>query len=136
MAFEATAPDGTSFLMDTSEDQGGESKSVSPMEALLGAIAGCSGMDVISILRKMKQTVTAYHIEVNGERTPEGEYPRPFSKIEVKHFVEGPELDPAAVARAIQLSDEKYCSVMASLRLGPEIVSSWELAARDEVAAH
>lgn len=127
MAFEGTGENGKSFLMDAYPDHGGADSGVSPVEALLAAAAACSAMDVISILRKKQQDVTSYRIEVEGERTEEGVFPRPFRSITVKHIVEGNALDEVAVARSVQLSDEKYCAVLATLRAAPEVTSVYEI---------
>ncbi|MFN8218590.1 MAG: OsmC family protein [Fimbriimonadales bacterium] len=127
MAFEAHTEGKVSFVMDAYPEAGGEGRGATPVETLLAAIGACSGMDVISILRKKKQTVTSYRIEVDGERVPQGEWPRPFRSIEVRHVVKGEGLDPAAVARAVELSDEKYCSVIATLRSSPSVKSTWRI---------
>jgi len=130
MAFEATMPDGTGFRMDTNEEGGGESSGASPVEAFLASVAACSAMDVVSILRKMRQEPARYRIEIEHERTPKGEYPRPITGIVVKHILEGEGLDPSAVERAIELSDEKYCSVMATLKFGPSLRSEYRIEAK------
>lgn len=126
LAFEATPPSGQVFRMDAHPDKGG-TQGPTPMETLLSSAAACSGMDVISILEKKRQKVTAYRVEVEAERVPEGTWPRPFTRIRFRHVVEGENLDPAAVARAVELSDEKYCSVLATLRAAPEIESGYEV---------
>jgi putative redox protein len=125
MAFEALPPSGYKFVLDSHHDFGGQMLGPTPVEALLASIAACSAMDVVSILKKKQQTISAYRLEVDGVRGPEGEFPRPFVSISVKHILSGENLDPVAVARAIQLSDEKYCTVMATLRLGPPISTNW-----------
>ncbi|MEQ1932342.1 MAG: OsmC family protein [Fimbriimonadaceae bacterium] len=125
MAFESTNESGVSFMMDSSPEFGGLSKGVSPVEALLGSLAACSAMDVISILEKKRQTVTAYRLEVSGERNPPGEWPRPFLTMHVKHILSGTDIDPDAVARAVELSDEKYCTVAATLRSAPKLSVEW-----------
>ncbi len=126
MAFEAHTPSGSKFVLDAYPESGGEGHGPTPVEALLSSAAACSGMDVISILRKKRQQVTGYRIVVETERSvPEGQYPRPFSKIVIRHELEGDNLDAAAVARAVELSDEKYCTVVATLRAAPEVVSEW-----------
>ena len=125
MAFESKGDSGNPFLMDAYPEAGGAGSGPTPVEALLGSIAACSAMDVVSILRKKQQTVTGYRIEVKGERSPEGEWPRPFLSIELSHVLQGDNLDPVAVARAIELSNDKYCTVMATLRKGPRITTSW-----------
>lgn len=127
MAFEATGNSGQSFTMDAYAESGGHNSGPTPVEALLGSLAACSAMDVVSILKKKKQVVTSYRIEVSGERTPEGEWPRPFKSITIKHIISGENLEDSAVARSIQLSDEKYCTVVATLRAAPEITTTYEI---------
>lgn len=127
MAFDGIGENGRSIRMDAHPDHGGEDSGVSPVEALLASAAACSAMDVISILEKKKQVVTTYWIEVDGERNPPGEFPRPFKTISIKHFIEGENLDDAAVARSVQLSDEKYCTVVSTLRSAPVVTSSYEI---------
>ena len=89
------------------------------------ALGSCTGVDVISILQKKRQHVTDYRIEVSGERREE--FPRRFTKLMVKHIVSGRGVAEQAVARAIELSETKYCSVAATLRGGVEIVTSYEI---------
>jgi putative redox protein len=127
MAFDGIGENGTSIRMDAHPDHGGADTGVSPVEALLASAAACSAMDVISILQKKKQVVTNYWMEVDGERNPPGDFPRPFKTISIKHFVEGENLDKAAVARSVQLSDEKYCTVVSTLRSAPVVSSSYEI---------
>ncbi len=83
------------------------------MELLLVSLAGCTGMDVISILRKKRQQVTAYEVHVEGIRAED--HPRVFVEITVEHIVTGHHLQPEAVARAIQLSEGRYCGAGAML---------------------
>ena len=96
-----------------------------PMEMLLLALGGCTGVDVISILRKQRQQITDYRIEVSGERREE--YPRAYTRLFVKHIVRGRSVSKEAVERAIELSDQKYCSVAATLRGTAEIITSYEI---------
>jgi len=84
-----------------------------PMDLLLLAVGGCTGMDVVSILRKMRQPLEGFRVEVRGERAEE--HPRRFTSIEVVYHLKG-ELDESRVRRAIELSETKYCSVEATLR--------------------
>jgi len=97
------------------------------MEALLCSLAACTAMDVVLILEKKRQKVTRYRLEIVGERPPKGTYPRPFVTIKVKHLLTGENLDPMAVARAIELSDKKYCSVSMTLRAGVAMTSEWSI---------
>lgn len=101
------------LTMDTSSDDGGQDAGFRPMELLLVGLAGCTGMDVISILHKKRQDITSYDIRVHGVRADE--HPRIFTEITVEHIVTGRHVDPAAVAHAIELSEAKYCGVGAML---------------------
>jgi putative redox protein len=127
MAFEATPPSGNKFVMDSHPDFGGANLGPSPVEALLSALGACSAIDVLSILEKKRQQLTAYRVEIEGERPPHGEFPRPFLSIVIRHIVCGINIDAAAVQRAVQLSDEKYCSVIATLRAAPRVSSEFRI---------
>jgi putative redox protein len=129
MAFESTPPSGQVFTMDAYPDSGGQGLGPTPVEALLSSIAACTAMDVISILQKKQQKVTSYKIEVTWDRGPEGVWPRPITAVRVRHIFEGENIDEAAAARSIQLSDEKYCTVAATLRIPTEISSTYEVVA-------
>ena len=119
--FLGEANTGHAVVMDA-----GEPKTAStPMELVLIALCGCTLSDVVGILRKKREHVTEYRVEVHGERREE--YPRSFRKIEVKHILHGRGLSEKSVAHAIQLSDEKYCGVSATLRPTAEIVTSFEI---------
>jgi len=95
------------------------------MELLLVALGSCAGVDVVSILKKKRQDVSAYRVEVRGERRDE--HPRSYKRMAVHHIVTGRNISEQSVAQAIQLSEEKYCSVAATLRPTAEIVSSFEI---------
>jgi putative redox protein len=127
MVFESTPPSGNKLVMDISIEEGGTNSGPSPVEALLSAIAGCSAVDVVIILQKKKQVITSYRIEIDGQRGTTGVYPRPFTSITVQHIISGENLDPGAVARAVALSDEKYCTVLATVRAAPNVTSEWTI---------
>ena len=127
VAFEAEVPTGAKFVIDSHPDHGGRLLGPTPVEALLSSIAACSAIDVLDILKKKRQVVTSYRVEVDGDRPPPGEYPRAFSAIRIRHFVKGENIDPDAVARAVELSDTKYCTVITTLRASPQITSTWEI---------
>ena len=120
--FVATTPSGHSQVIDVN---GQRNSATGPLEMLLVALGGCTGADVISILHKKREQVTGYHIEVRGERREE--HPKSFRRIEVKHVIRGKGVSKEAVERAIQLSNEKYCSVAATLRPTAEIVPIYEI---------
>jgi putative redox protein len=113
MEFGVDAGSGHRLTLDVAGEDGGRDAGFRPMELLLVALAGCSGMDVITILRKKRQRVTGYTVRVQGERAET--YPQVFTEIAVEHIVTGHAVDPAAVARAIELSETKYCGVGAML---------------------
>ncbi len=120
--FMAIPPRGHAIPLDI---DGTRSDASSPMELLLVALGGCTGADVVSILRKKREQVTSYRVEVRGERREE--YPKSFRRMEVKHIVTGRGISKAAVEQAIELSSTKYCGVSASLRPTVEIVNSYEI---------
>ena len=101
----------TKFItnIDTSVTAGGSGKGASPMEMVLMAVAGCSGMDVVSILAKMQVEIDRFHINVQGERA--AEHPRVFTDIELVYQFWGNSLPQDKLKRAVDLSMEKYCSV-------------------------
>jgi putative redox protein len=113
MRFEARAGSGHQVILDAAERDGGSDTGFRPMELLLVGLAGCTGMDVISILRKKRQQVTAYAVHVEGIRAED--HPMMFVEITVEHLVTGHHLQPEAVARAIALSEERYCGAGAML---------------------
>ncbi len=116
---------GNTIDMDGSPKIGGENLGARPMEVLLMSLAGCSSIDVISILKKMKQDVTSYDVEVTAERRDE--IPSIFTKIHMKFIVKGNDLQEDKVKRAAQLSAEKYCSVSKILEPTAEITWSVEI---------
>ena len=97
---------------------------VAPMELLAVALGGCTAMDVLSILTKMRQPVEEFRVEVGGTRA--GEHPKRFTSLEIVYRFEG-DLDEAQVARAIELSETRYCGVEATLRPAVPITSRFEI---------
>ncbi|HEV2903923.1 MAG TPA: OsmC family protein [Pyrinomonadaceae bacterium] len=120
--FVGTSPSGHAQTVETNSQR---SVAATPMELLLLALGSCTGVDVISILKKKRQRVTDYRIEVSGDRRED--HPRAYTKMFVKHIVHGRDVSPQAVAQAIELSDTKYCSVAATLRGTAEIVTTYEI---------
>src|SRR5881398_768902 len=124
--FVGLTPSGHAQAIETDSAR---KRAASPMELLLIALGSCTGIDVISILKKKRQKVTDYRIEVSGERREE--FPRSYTRLNVKHIIRGRGLSEPAVARAIELSDQKYCSGAATLRGSAEIVTSYEIVEED-----
>jgi len=125
--FIGTTPSGHAQAIETNSTR---ASAATPMELLLIALGSCTGVDVISILKKKRQKVTSYRIEVGGDRREE--FPRSYTRMNVKHIISGRGVSEQAVASAIELSDKKYCSVAATLRGGAEIVSSYEILEEEE----
>lgn len=120
--FLAYTPSGLAVTIDTDP---GRNSAPSPMELLLVALGSCTGVDVVSILKKKRQNVTDYRIEVRGKRREN--HPRSYKRMEVHHIVTGRNISERSVAQAIQLSELKYCSVAATFRPTAEIVSTFEV---------
>ncbi len=120
MAFDAEL-DGFTIAMDADPAVGGQGRGPKPKGLTLVSLGGCTAMDVISILRKMKQDVTGLEIEVDSVLA--GEHPKKFDLITVRYQLTGNELDAGRVKRAVQLSNTRYCGVNASLAPGVEIRS-------------
>ena len=125
MRFDAQATSGYHVTLDSNELNGGEGAGFSPMEMLLVGLAGCTGMDVLSILRKKRQDVTGYEVHVGGIRADE--YPKVFVEISVEHVVTGHNIQQAAVARAIELSETRYCGAEAMLGKVARITNTYRI---------
>lgn len=120
--FIGLPPSGHAMVMEAN----GERKSAAtPLEMLLVAVAGCTAFDVQSILKKKRQDVTDYRVEITGNRREE--HPKAFIKLHIKHIVHGRGISEKAVADAIKLSDTTYCSVAATVRPTAEITTSYEI---------
>jgi len=105
---------GHSITMDGPPEIGGENLGVRPMEMLLLGVAGCTMIDVVSTLKKMRQDLTRCETKVNAERA--NDHPKVFTDIHIQFVIKGKDLDQNKVEKAITLSAEKYCS--ASIMLG------------------
>lgn len=131
MAFTALAPSSHTITIDTSREHGGEDGGPQPLELLLIALGSCTGMDVISILRKKRQKVTHYSVNVYANQALE--HPRTYTEILVEHVVRGENVDPAAVARAIELSITKYCPVHALLSRATRVEHTYRVVGQEPV---
>ena len=117
---------GVSNSFDATKEHGGEESALSPMETMLASLAACSSYDVLTILKKKRQKVTGYSVEVTAERRNDPP-PHVFTKIHLKYMIKGENISPEAVQRAIELSQEKYCSVGAMIRNSVLITTSYEI---------
>ena len=113
MAFEADI-DGHKILLDAAEAVGGENKGPTPKPLLMVSLGGCTGMDVISIARKMRQDVTSFDIEITGDI--DDEFPKPYKSIHIIYKFKGNNLDPEKLEKAVNLSQDRYCGVSDVLR--------------------
>ncbi len=113
MSFRTTTPSGHALVLDSSPDVGGRERGPRPMELLLASLGACTGMDVISVLRKMRMDITSYSVRVGGSRA--SEHPRVFTSLTVEHVVRGRGLKLERVRHAVELSARQYCPAMAML---------------------
>ncbi len=125
--FTAVPDSGYLVHVEANTPEGQVRRGASPLELLLISLAGCTAMDVISILRKKRQVVTGFDIRVHGDRA---EYhPKVFTDIELEYIIRGVDIDPLAVERAIELSVETYCCVHAMLAKSAEISTKYTIIA-------
>jgi putative redox protein len=125
LRFVAEGSTGHSVVMDGDLEVGGNDTASRPTELLLMGLGGCSGMDVISILRKKRQDVTGLEIVVKGEKAES--HPKKFTDIHVEYVVRGRGISEDAVKRAIDLSMKRYCSVKATIEGTAKITYSYRI---------
>lgn len=126
MAFTAHQ-DGHEFVMDAEAPAGGRSRGPKPKGLLLSGLAGCTGMDVVSILQKMRVEVESFEILVDAPLTDE--HPKVFSRIHLKYVFRGKNLPQDKLEKAVNLSQERYCGVSAMLKLACPL--TWEIVASE-----
>ncbi len=120
--FVATGTKGHQVHMDEPPEAGGTGKGASPMQMLIMAMGGCSGIDIVMILEKQRQTVDSFDIDLEAERPPDT-VGQPYHRIHAHYILTG-EIDPAKAVRAVRLSVEKYCGVSNTLRATAAITAS------------
>jgi putative redox protein len=114
LSFNTTGSNGMIIPLTADPEAGGDNVGIEPMELVAIGLAGCTALDVISILRKKRQDVTAFEVQVHAQRA--ADYPKVFTNIIIEYIVTGHQVDSAAVERSIELSATKYCPVQAMLR--------------------
>lgn len=119
MAFEAQLGSGHTLVMDARADVGGANKGPRPTELLVAGLGGCTGMDVVSILNKMR--VAFDRVEVAVEADERAEHPKYFEQFRLVYRVFGPDVPPEKVQRAVELSETTYCGVAGLFRHGAKI---------------
>ena len=110
MKFESDNPSGHTLIIDAGQDSGGEGAGLRPKALMLSALAGCSGLDVISILDKMKVKLDDYKMIIHGVLTEE--HPKYYHEVNVEYHFYGSNLNENKIKKAVKLSDAKYCGVM------------------------
>lgn len=129
MAFEGTADSGFVQKMDSDISVGGGNSAVRPMELIAFGLAGCTGMDVISILQKKRQPVIDFQVKVHLEKADE--HPKVFSGAVIEYLITGKDVESVAILRAIELSAEKYCPAQAMLSKAFPIQMVYKIFAED-----
>lgn len=114
MKFESTNPSGHNLFIDAGPENGGNSEGYRPKALMLSALAGCSGLDVASLIKKMKLEVADFKIEIDANLTEED--PKYYDKVTMHFHFSGSDLNEKKLQRAVDLSVEKYCGVMEMFR--------------------
>ena len=125
MQFVGQAGSGHAIVMDTDQEFGGSNTGLRPMELLLIGVGGCSGMDIVSVLKKKKQKLTGLEVNVDGKKAED--YPQKYTDINIEYIVRGKGLSEEAVKKAVDLSMDKYCSVKATLEGSAKITFSYKI---------
>ena len=125
MEFYGEASSGHHLTLDADSASGGKNRGFRPMELLLVGFGGCTGMDVISILRKKRQDVKGLEMNVKGEKSDT--HPHVYREVHIEYVITGKNVQSEAVERAIALSLDKYCSVGATLGKTAKIVHSYRI---------
>ena len=128
LKFMSDTPSGHSIPIDGPREVGGDDSAVRPGELTLVALGGCTAIDVVTILRKMRIEFDSFEVVVNAE--PAEEHPKVWTKLHLKYIFKGKNIDESKVKKAIELSEERYCSVSAMLKKTAEL--TWEYEVREE----
>ena len=130
MSFVGESESGHSVVMDGPPESGGRNMGVRPMEMVLLGMGGCTAFDVVMILQRQRQAITDCHVELSAERADT--VPKVFTKIHAHYVVKGKGLDEKKVARAVDMTAEKYCSVSIMLAKSVEVTHDFEIVEEDQ----
>lgn len=125
LKFEGTGAFGHKIVTDGTKNAGGQESGYKPPELLLFGIAGCTGIDIVRIMEKQRQKLTDLEIIVVAHQAET--YPKPFHTIEVKYIARGDNLDETKLAKAIELSESKYCVVSQTVQKETKVITSYEI---------
>ncbi len=125
LKFVGQNEEGVTVNFDVSKRSGGDGEALSPMETLLACLGACEGIAVVRLLRKMRQNLTGYHVELTGIRRDED--PSIYTDIGLKYVIRGRALSKDAVEKAIRLAEQKYCSVRGMIEKTVKMSSSYEI---------
>ena len=125
MLLESDNPNGKSLLMESSPDFDGTDTGLNPKALMLSSLAGCTGLDVLSLFKKMRVEVEDINIKVHGEQTEE--HPIHYHSVKVDYHFYGPNLNEAKINKAVKLSEERYCGVMEMFRKFAEVTTEIHL---------
>ena len=129
MSFVGESESGHSVVMDGPPDSGGRNLGVRPMEMVLLGMGGCTAFDTVLILQRQRQSIDDVHVELSAERADE--VPKVFTRIHVHYIVKGKALDEKKVARAVEMTAEKYCSVSIMLAKSVDVTHDFEIIEED-----
>jgi len=129
MSFVGESESGHSVVMDGPPESGGRNLGVRPMEMVLLGMGGCTAFDVVLILQRQRQAISDCHVELSSERAED--VPKVFTSIHVHYVVKGKELDEKKVARAVEMTAEKYCSVSIMLSKSVNVTHDFEIIEED-----
>ena len=125
LKFEGTSAFGHPIATDGAKGHGGNEEGYKPIELMLFAVASCTGVDVVLILKRQRQQLKSLEVEVIGHQNDK--YPKPFHTVEVKYVATGVDLDPEKLALAIEMSESKYCVVSQTIENETKMVSTYEI---------
>jgi|TARA_B110000259_G_scaffold161846_1_gene186246 putative redox protein len=119
MLLESDNPLGKNLLMESGPDSGGSNQGLSPKALMLSSLGGCTGLDLLSLLKKMRVEIEDFKVIVNGELTEE--HPKYYDKVSIDYYFTGTDLNEEKIKKAVSLSEERYCGVIKMFRAFAEL---------------
>lgn len=119
MLFESDNPLGKNLLMESGPESGGSNQGLSPKALMLSSLGGCTGLDLLSLFKKMRVEIEDFKVIVNGELTEE--HPKYYDKVSIDYYFTGTDLNKEKIKKAVSLSEERYCGVIKMFRAFAEV---------------